>query len=95
MGGGHGDHPAYPRRVWTPYGGWWYTPANWKKNTQIGLIGAGIATFCVLIFSSNREVIIFIVVFDSESVSSTLDTIIFYYNNNYQNEIMHNYLLYL
>jgi hypothetical protein len=42
MGGDHDHHapkPPYPRRVWTPYGGWWPEPKNWKRNTALGLLG--------------------------------------------------------
>ncbi|BFZ57193.1 hypothetical protein PYCC9005_004244 [Savitreella phatthalungensis] len=43
MGGG-----AYPfnKHVWTPTGGWWSRPANWKSNTAIALTGcAGIVAW--------------------------------------------------
>ncbi len=33
MGGGH--RFPYPKYVWSPSGGWWATPANWKRNTLI------------------------------------------------------------
>ena len=25
----------YPKWVWTPAGGWWCNPVNWKRNTYI------------------------------------------------------------
>ena len=33
--------PRYPKHVWSPAGGWYAQPANWKRNT---------AFFMVLIF---------------------------------------------
>ena len=33
MGGGRRYH--YPKWVWSPAGGWWASPANWKRNTAI------------------------------------------------------------
>ena len=37
MGGGGASGPAYayPRHVWSPAGGWWNTPKQWKRNTAI------------------------------------------------------------
>ncbi|OAL03043.1 hypothetical protein IQ06DRAFT_346010 [Phaeosphaeriaceae sp. SRC1lsM3a] len=41
MGGG-GKIP-YPKHVWSPAGGWYAQPANWKGNTAvIGLVLTGI-----------------------------------------------------
>lgn len=31
MGGGNKFH--YPKWVWTPTGGWWANPRNWRRNT--------------------------------------------------------------
>ncbi|KAJ7782309.1 hypothetical protein DFH07DRAFT_790110 [Mycena maculata] len=42
MGGG-GRYP-YPKHVWSPAGGWWSQPANWKMNTFI--LSCGIAVAC-------------------------------------------------
>ncbi|KAL7750277.1 hypothetical protein RI367_004450 [Sorochytrium milnesiophthora] len=39
MGGG-GRFP-YPKWVYSPAGGWWPQPKNWKSNTAV--IGAGMA----------------------------------------------------
>lgn len=25
----------YPKYVWSPAGGWWCNPRNWKRNTAI------------------------------------------------------------
>ncbi|KAL6704913.1 hypothetical protein ACN47E_007458 [Coniothyrium glycines] len=41
MGGG-GKIP-YPKHVWSPTGGWYSQPANWKRNTAVvGLVMASI-----------------------------------------------------
>ncbi|KAF1976492.1 hypothetical protein BU23DRAFT_417111, partial [Bimuria novae-zelandiae CBS 107.79] len=41
MGGG-GKIP-YPKHVWSPAGGWYAQPANWKANTAVmGAVLAGI-----------------------------------------------------
>ncbi|KAF3072633.1 hypothetical protein V8C43DRAFT_264538 [Trichoderma afarasin] len=53
MGGG-GKIP-YPKHVWSPSGGWYAQPANWRANTLI----AGAAMFGVIAitwkFSADRE----------------------------------------
>ncbi|KAJ7282805.1 hypothetical protein C8J57DRAFT_1499771 [Mycena rebaudengoi] len=41
--GGGGRYP-YPKFVWSPAGGWWSQPANWKMNTFI--MSCGIAFVC-------------------------------------------------
>ncbi|KAL1846750.1 hypothetical protein VTK73DRAFT_220 [Phialemonium thermophilum] len=41
MGGGH--KVSYPKHVWSPAGGWYCQPANWRSNTAVfGLIIVGI-----------------------------------------------------
>ncbi|KAH7371436.1 hypothetical protein BKA66DRAFT_469806 [Pyrenochaeta sp. MPI-SDFR-AT-0127] len=41
MGGG-GKVP-YPKHVWSPAGGWYAQPANWKANTAVlGVVFGGI-----------------------------------------------------
>ncbi|KAL6247178.1 hypothetical protein RBB50_005521 [Rhinocladiella similis] len=53
MGGG-GKIP-YPKHVWSPAGGWYAQPHNWKSNTMI--FGAAIAAVVFVAFSAsaNRE----------------------------------------
>ncbi|EFX02682.1 hypothetical protein CMQ_2611 [Grosmannia clavigera kw1407] len=41
MGGG--PKIPYPKHVWSPSGGWYAQPANWKRNTAI----AGVAVFAI------------------------------------------------
>lgn len=37
------DHRRYPKHVWSPAGGWYAQPANWKGNTAVvGLVLASI-----------------------------------------------------
>merc|ERR1711939_1007405 len=48
MGGG-GKIP-YPKHVWSPAGGWYSQPANWKANTLIAggaLLGIGAILFSI------------------------------------------------
>ncbi|XP_032230070.1 uncharacterized protein LOC116613693 [Nematostella vectensis] len=43
MGGG--KKFAYPKFVWSPSGGWWCNPKNWRRNT---LIAFGVyAAICI------------------------------------------------
>ena len=42
-------------QVWTPYGGWWATPAAWKRNTAIAHVGVAIACAAIFSVSSERE----------------------------------------
>lgn len=44
MGGGH--HYHYPKWVWSPAGGWWPKPANWRANTMMyGVVMASAAAW--------------------------------------------------
>ena len=45
----------YPKHVWSPAGGWYAQPANWRANT---LVAAGIMVGIVAVtwkFSAERE----------------------------------------
>lgn len=46
---------SYPKHVWSPAGGWYAQPANWRANTLI----AGVAMFGIVAitwkFSADRE----------------------------------------
>lgn len=45
----------YPKHVWSPSGGWYAQPANWKANTAIaGVVMAGVLAVTWK-FSSERE----------------------------------------
>ncbi|KAJ3847826.1 ribosomal protein L5 domain-containing protein [Lentinula lateritia] len=52
---GGGDRYPYPKQVWSPAGGWWVRPSNWKSNTFI--VAAGIAGICYLVgnVSASKE----------------------------------------
>jgi hypothetical protein len=40
-----GSVDRYPKHVWSPAGGWYAQPANWKMNTAIvSLVMLGICT---------------------------------------------------
>ncbi|KAI9780408.1 MAG: hypothetical protein M1816_002866 [Peltula sp. TS41687] len=55
MGGGGGKIP-YPKHVWSPSGGWYAQPANWRANTAImATVIVGITAF-VWSVSADREV---------------------------------------
>lgn len=46
---------SYPKHVWSPAGGWYSRPANWKSNTAIaGLVIFGV-TAAVWKLSSELE----------------------------------------
>jgi len=54
MGGG-GKIP-YPKHVWSPSGGWYAQPHNWKANTAVmGLVIFGITALAWRV-SAEREV---------------------------------------
>jgi hypothetical protein len=50
-----GQYP-FPKEVWSPSGGWWSRPANWRSNTIVALAGIGLATFGVWRISARNEV---------------------------------------
>ena len=43
----------YPKHVWSPAGGWYGQPANWKANTAI--MGAVILGITAIVFSISAE----------------------------------------
>ncbi|KAG7094564.1 hypothetical protein E1B28_005392 [Marasmius oreades] len=53
MGGG-ARYP-YPKSVWSPAGGWWTRPSNWKSNTTIFSLGATAILYGVFQLSSAKE----------------------------------------
>ncbi|ESK86538.1 hypothetical protein Moror_9809 [Moniliophthora roreri MCA 2997] len=53
---GGGARYPYPKHVWSPAGGWWVRPSNWKSNTFIYALGVGVITYGVFQYSSQREV---------------------------------------
>ncbi|KAG9195307.1 hypothetical protein G6011_00428 [Alternaria panax] len=53
MGGG-GKIP-YPKHVWSPAGGWYAQPANWKANTAVVGLALGSIVGMAWMLSANRE----------------------------------------
>ncbi|TFK31914.1 hypothetical protein BDQ12DRAFT_68685 [Crucibulum laeve] len=53
MGGG-ARYP-YPKYVWSPAGGWWVNPSNWKSNTFIAFAGGLAVVYAAWNVSANRE----------------------------------------
>ncbi|CAI2162188.1 921_t:CDS:2 [Funneliformis geosporum] len=45
----------YPKEVWSPAGGWWSRPANWKSNTTIITAGVFVIVGIVWKISAERE----------------------------------------
>lgn len=45
----------YPKWVWSPAGGWWCEPKQWKRNTAICLGVWGVALFFTFKFSARNE----------------------------------------
>ncbi|THU81741.1 hypothetical protein K435DRAFT_779739 [Dendrothele bispora CBS 962.96] len=54
MGGG-GQYP-YPKTVWTPAGGWWVRPSNWRTNTAVFSSFIALTVYGFYQFTSAREV---------------------------------------
>ncbi|CAB3998802.1 Hypothetical predicted protein [Paramuricea clavata] len=55
MGGG--KRFDYPKYVWSPSGGWWCEPRNWRRNTAIGfgMIFAACVPICWLSWQLERR----------------------------------------
>ncbi|KAL1948095.1 hypothetical protein VTO73DRAFT_12170 [Trametes versicolor] len=53
MGGG-ARYP-YPKEVWSPAGGWWTRPTNWKTNTAIAFAGILTVAYGVFTLSADKE----------------------------------------
>ncbi|KAH9834808.1 uncharacterized protein C8Q71DRAFT_125824 [Rhodofomes roseus] len=53
MGGG-ARYP-YPKQVWSPAGGWWTRPANWKSNTAIAFAGILAVVYAGWSWSAEKE----------------------------------------
>ncbi|KAI0342475.1 hypothetical protein BDW22DRAFT_1330888, partial [Trametopsis cervina] len=53
---GGGARYPYPKEVWSPAGGWWTRPTNWKSNTAVAFAGILAVTYGVWVVSADREV---------------------------------------
>ncbi|EDV22155.1 uncharacterized protein TRIADDRAFT_29334, partial [Trichoplax adhaerens] len=53
---GGGKRFPYPQYVWSPAGGWWCNPRNWKRNTALATVA--VIGICMPAFylSASREV---------------------------------------
>lgn len=51
--GGDGGHYAYPKGVWSPAGGWWADPKNWRRNTAVAFLG--IAAISTVVFFKSAQ----------------------------------------
>ena len=52
---GTNTQPSFPKHVWSPAGGWYAQPTNWKANTAVmGAVVFGIAAMAFSI-SADRE----------------------------------------
>jgi len=47
---------SYPKHVWSPAGGWYCQPANWKRNTVIMTAGMFFQLAIIWKISAEREV---------------------------------------
>jgi hypothetical protein len=45
----------YPKWVWSPAGGWWCEPKNWKRNTVVAGAVWGVIAFFTFQFSVANE----------------------------------------
>ncbi|XP_065070205.1 uncharacterized protein LOC135695148 [Rhopilema esculentum] len=52
MGGG--KRFDYPKYVWSPTGGWWCEPRNWKRNTAFAFIGLFAAMIPIIYYDYNN-----------------------------------------
>ncbi|KAG2112805.1 hypothetical protein BD769DRAFT_1364397, partial [Suillus cothurnatus] len=51
---GGGARYPYPKHVWSPTGGWWAHPANWRSNTVITFAGIFAITYGVWTVSTDH-----------------------------------------
>ncbi len=52
---GAGPQMPYPKWVWSPAGGWYCNPANWKRNTAIAMAAYGAICYAVFNLSISLE----------------------------------------
>merc|ERR1712230_184801 len=48
-----GGKIPYPKHVWSPAGGWYAQPANWKQNTAV--MGAVVVGICLMVGSVSAD----------------------------------------
>eukprot|EP00187_Rhodella_violacea_P007177 CAMPEP_0174890190 /NCGR_PEP_ID=MMETSP0167-20121228/5351_1 /TAXON_ID=38298 /ORGANISM="Rhodella maculata, Strain CCMP736" /LENGTH=75 /DNA_ID=CAMNT_0016127897 /DNA_START=74 /DNA_END=301 /DNA_ORIENTATION=- len=54
MGGGPQRY-LYPKEVWSPTGGPWAYPRNWKVNTAIGFCGMMLVHYTIYRLTAHKE----------------------------------------
>ncbi len=54
MGGGR--RFPYPKHVWTPFGGWWPNPENWKRNTFALMVTSYSITYLLYLWGEKNTV---------------------------------------
>lgn len=47
----------YPKDVWSPTGGWYANPKNWRRNTAFAFAFVIVSSALVFKFSADHEVI--------------------------------------
>ena len=52
---GAGPKMPYPKWVWSPAGGWYCTPPNWKRNFAIAMVAYAGITYYVFQLSARNE----------------------------------------
>ncbi|OCH90167.1 hypothetical protein OBBRIDRAFT_731260, partial [Obba rivulosa] len=52
---GAGARYPYPKEVWSPAGGWWSRPSNWKSNTAISFAMILAITYAVGSLGAEKE----------------------------------------
>ncbi|KAI9217059.1 hypothetical protein BC828DRAFT_392089 [Blastocladiella britannica] len=45
----------YPRWVYSPTGGWWSQPKNWKSNTLVAAGGLALVTGLIMRWANNNQ----------------------------------------
>ncbi|XP_057299355.1 uncharacterized protein LOC130629979 [Hydractinia symbiolongicarpus] len=46
----------YPKYVWSPTGGWWCQPRNWKRNTAIAFIASALISIPIIKWGRENEI---------------------------------------
>ena len=54
MGGGR--RFPFPKSVWSPAGGWWAEPKNWKRNTAIAFVVQAIILYHAYNWAESKTV---------------------------------------
>ncbi|CAO1616242.1 unnamed protein product [Jaminaea pallidilutea] len=52
---GAGPRFPYPKHVYSPAGGWWVQPHNWKANTVVAGLGIAGVSYAIWMYSAERE----------------------------------------